>query len=138
VIVCVYQHRYALAAIALRRAGAGGRGPHLHEHQGRRAPIGELPAIDVAAEAAGGAEQRRRHEIDHPTPDANTVGAALGLHRRRRFARIAGECARIEIAHIAGPRWAARSVAMRETAVWKTRKLATDLRQFAKKVWLRG
>ena len=50
-----------------------------------------LPAVDIAVEAAGLGEQRRRLEIDHPAPDPHAVVQALGLGRRRGFARIAGD-----------------------------------------------
>ena len=50
-----------------------------------------LPAVDIAGEISGLGKQRRRHEVEHPAADADAVVEPLGLGRRRRLARIAGQ-----------------------------------------------
>ena len=54
----------SLAAVALLRAGAGQGAADVDHHVARRAPIDDLPAVDVAGEAADALEHRR--------PDSST------------------------------------------------------------------
>src|SRR6266702_2417830 len=90
--------RDALAAISLRRPGAGRGAADVDIDGAGRLPGRELPAVDIALEAPGGGKQRRRLEVDHPASDLDAAIEALGPGRRRRLPRIARNGAAMQVA----------------------------------------
>src|SRR3954469_381058 len=74
--------RYPLAAIALRRAGAGERDADVEHDGARRLEADDLPAVDVAGLLQLDAPERRRIDVVHPARDGDRVLVVRGRGRR--------------------------------------------------------
>jgi len=79
-------HVHALAAVALARAGAGGRRADVELHEARRAEMRELPAVDLEAvgEAAHLLVERRRQLVHDPARHYDAVALAFHVELRAR------------------------------------------------------
>ena len=74
-------HLDAADAAAFRRAGAGRRRADVEPDERRRHEVDDLPAVDVAGEAADLDERRRRRLVDDPARHLHAVRRALHPHR---------------------------------------------------------
>src|SRR5580704_8240540 len=93
-------NRDALAAVALRRTHAGLGAADIEVNDAGRMPARQLPTIHLAGDVACFGEQWWRLHVEQPAAHANTVVHSLRAHGLGGLARIARNCALVDVGNV--------------------------------------